>query len=371
MDGFKILALGGDGIGPEVVDSALALLEAVSASGGPRFDISTDLLHGAAWDRYCTFCRDETLARARAVDAVLVGAVGGPKWDDIVIEGPPAAKDGLMRLRQELDVYAGLRPAKAYDSLLQLTPYRAEALEGADVMVLRELCGGVYFGEPRGIEAQGDGGHRGFDSTVYTTAEIERIARAGFELARRRSGGEGGRLLSTDKANVMESGVLWRQVVSEVGAIDYPDVALTHFYADNACYQLARDPKAFDVILGDNLFGDIISDQAGVIAGSLGMLPSASLACLPPEGTPAVPGIYEPVHGSAPDIAGQGIANPLGMLLSVAMMFDYGFALPAYARRIELAVEDALAGGARTADLGGEDSTEAMTAAVIRAYRAL
>ena len=379
-DEFTVLVLGGDGIGPEVVGAGVEVLLAVAKREGLRVEIEEDLLHGAAWERYGTFCRDETVARAREVDAVLVGAVGDPRFDDYladdvspVEEGTeagavardPADKDGLMRLRRDLDVFAGLRPARAFEALVERTPFRPEVVRGADLMVLRELCGGAYFGLPRGIERLPGGGRRAYDATVYTEAEIERIARVGFELARRRRR----RLLSVDKANVMESGMLWREVVSDIGAREYPDVALTHFYADNAAYQLARAPRDFDVVLADNLLGDLLSDQAGAIAGSLGMLPSASLAGLPLSGESAKPGLYEPVHGSAPDIAGQGIANPHGAILSVAMMFEYGFALPALARRIEHAVEHTLATGPRTPDLGGEAGSTEVANAVIDACR--
>ena len=379
-DRFTVLVLGGDGIGPEVVGAGVEVLLAVAKSEGLRIEIEEDLLHGAAWERYGTFCRDETVARAREVDAVLVGAVGDPRFDDYLASGGsqveehpeagtvarnPVDKDGLMRLRSELDVYAGLRPAQAFGSLIERTPFRPEVVRGADLMMVRELCGGAYFGLPRGIEHLPGGRRRAFDATVYTEAEVERVARTGFELARRRRR----RLLSVDKANVMESGMLWREVVSALGASEYPDVELTHFYADNAAYQLARWPRDLDVVLADNLLGDLLSDQAGAIAGSLGMLPSASLAGLPPSGEPAKPGIYEPVHGSAPDIAGQGIANPHGTILSVAMMFEYGFALPALARRIEHSVEHTLATGPRTPDLGGEAGSAAVTHAVIDSCR--
>ena len=389
-----MLALGGDGIGPEVVGAGVEVLLAVAKSEGLRIEIEEDLLHGAAWERYGTFCRDETVMRAREVDAVLVGAVGDPRFDDYLSDGSstgeddssdstsrepagqgiaaeaptprdPADKDGLMRLRRDLDVFAGLRPARAFEALVERTPFRPEVVRGADLMVLRELCGGAYFGLPRGIERLPGGRRRAFDATVYTEAEIERIARVAFELARRRRR----RLLSVDKANVMESGMLWREVVSDIGAREYSDVALTHFYADNAAYQLARAPRDFDLVLCDNLLGDLLSDQAGAIAGSLGMLPSASLAGLPPDGEPAKPGLYEPVHGSAPDIAGRGIANPHGAILSIAMMFEYGFALPALARRIEKAVEHTLATGPRTPDLGGEAGSAALTHAVIDTCR--
>ena len=377
---FTVLALGGDGIGPEVVGSGVEVLLAVAKSEGLRIEVEEDLLHGAAWERYGTFCRDETVVRAREVDAVLVGAVGDPRFDDYLADAgspvaeraeagavarDPADKDGLMRLRRDLDVFAGLRPARTFDALVGRTPFRAEVVRGADLMMVRELCGGAYFGLPRGIERLPGEGRRAFDATVYTEAEIERIARVGFGLARRRRR----RLLSVDKANVMESGMLWREVVSDIGAREYSDIALTHFYADNAAYQLARAPRDFDVVLADNLLGDLLSDQAGAIAGSLGMLPSASLAGLPPEGEPAKPGLYEPVHGSAPDIAGQGIANPHGTILSVAMMFEYGFALPALARRIEHAVERTLATGPRTPDLGGDAGSAAVTHAVVDACR--
>ena len=378
-DRFTVLALGGDGIGPEVVNAGLEVLQAAADAAGLRVEVEEDLLHGAAWERYGTFCRDETVARARVVDAVLVGAVGDPRYDEYLAgdkfrnedaDAPasrnPVDKDGLMRLRRELDVYAGLRPARAFDALVERTPFRPELVRDADLMVVRELCGGAYFGLPRGIEQLPGGGRRAFDATVYTEAEIERVAHAGFELARRRRK----RLLSVDKANVMESSMLWREVVTELGTSEYTDVELTHFYADNAAYQLARSPRDFDVVLADNLLGDLLSDQAGALAGSLGMLPSASLAGLPADGEQAKPGIYEPVHGSAPDIAGQGIANPYGTILSVAMMFEYGFALPAVARRIERAVETTLRTGPGTPDIGGDAGTAEVTNAVIDAIRA-
>ena len=379
-DRFTVLALGGDGIGPEVVNAGLEVLQAAADAAGLRIEIEEDLLHGAAWERHGTFCRDETVARAREVDSVLVGAVGDPRYDEFLTGDAfrkedfgsgafasrnPLDKDGLMRLRRELDVYAGLRPARAFDALIERTPFRPDVARGTDLMMVRELCGGAYFGLPRGIEHLPGGERRAFDATVYSEVEIERVARTGFELARRRRK----RLLSVDKANVMESSMLWREVVSALGASEYPDVELTHFYADNAAYQLARWPRDLDVVLADNLLGDLLSDQAGAVAGGLGMLPSASLAGLPPSGEPAKPGLYEPVHGSAPDIAGKGIANPHGTILSVAMMFEYGFALPALARRIEHAVEHTLATGPRTPDLGGEAGSAAVTHAVIDACR--
>jgi len=357
---IKILALGGDGIGPEVVAAALEVLEVVAPSIGLRVDLSEDLLHGAAWDKYGTFLRAETLEAARRSDAVLVGAVGGPRWDHSSVESGPAEQDGLMKLRRELDVYAGLRPARAWDALIARTPYRAALVRGADVMVMRELCGGAFFTATRGTEALAGGGRRAFDLNEYSSAEIERFARVCFEVARRRKR----RVVSVDKSNVLVAGRLWREVVGEVHAAGYGDVHLTHLFADNAAYQLGRNPTAFDLLMGDNLFGDLLSDQAGVIAGSLGMLPSASLPGLHEPG----PGIFEPVHGSAPDIAGQGIANPIGMILSVAMMLEYGFDHADAARQIEAAVETCLDQGIRTPDLGGTATTAEVTETVIRSY---
>ena len=364
---IKLLALGGDGIGPEVVNASLKVLDVVGNSLGLNIDLSEDLLHGAAWEKYGQFCRQETLDKARQCDAILVGAVGGEQWDNIVIEGGPAEQDGLMKLRQELDVYAGLRPARAWNSLISKTPYRPECIKGADVMVMREMCGGAFFTETRGIERLAEGGRRAFDLNEYSSLEIERFARASFEVARKRES----RVVSVDKSNVVLAGVLWREVVEEIAKAEYPEVELTHFYADNAVYQLGRNPTAFDVIMGDNLFGDIISDQAGIIAGSLGMLPSASLPGLQKPGELAGPGIYEPVHGTAPDIAGQNIANPIGMILSVAMMLEYSFGFSEVARKIDAAVNACLEGGISTSDIGGSASTSVVTDAIIRHYREL
>ncbi len=353
---FEVLALGGDGIGPEVMAAGLAVAEAAAALGGIRLGVRHDLLHGACWEAHGTFCRDETVAAACAADAVLVGAVGGPRWDGIRVPGGPEMQDGLMRLRKALDAYAGLRPARHWPSLADRTPFAPGRAEGADVMVLREMCGGVMFAEPRGHETR-DGQRYAFDTAGYGEAEVRRIAAAGFELARRRRGA----LVSADKANVMESYKLWRAVVTEVAA-DYPDVTLTHMFADNCAYQLAMDPGRFDVVVGCNLIGDFLSDLAAILSGGLGMLPSACL-CGPPGGR--VRGIFEPVHGSAPDIAGTGRANPVGMILSVAMMFEHGAGRPDLARRIEAATERAVAGGARTPDIGGRETTAGVTRAIL------
>ncbi len=355
---FVLLALGGDGIGPEVTECALRVVEK-ACDGDIRVDVTQDLLHGAAWEAHGTFLREETLERAKKADAVLIGAAGGPKWDNVRVPGDPNMQDGLMRLRMELDTFAGLRPARAVDCLEPLTPYRAGLTAGADVLVLREMCGGNFFAAHRGIDRPEDGPRRGFDLGVYDEHQIARLAHAGFRLARRRRK----HLVSAEKSNVMEMHVLWREVVAEV-AEEYPDVTLENLYADNASYQLARDPRRFDVIMADNLFGDILSDQAGVIVASLGMLPSACLSGLPEEGD-SVNGIFEPVHGTAPDIDGLGIANPIGAILSAAMMFDYAFARGDIAREIEKAVTAVLESGARTADLGGSLTSREMTDAIL------
>jgi 3-isopropylmalate dehydrogenase len=352
----QLLALGGDGIGPEVLEAGLAVASAAAAKAGIELSIRHDLLHGACWDRHGTFCRNDTLAAARDADAVLVGAVGGPKWDAIRVPGGPEMQDGLMRLRKGLDAYVGLRPARHRPALADRTPYGPGRATGADVLVLREMCGGVMFALPRGQDRR-DGGRYAYDTAAYGEAEIRRIAVAGFELARARRGS----LVSADKANVMESYKLWRTVVTEVAA-DYPDVTLRHLYADTCAYQMAMDPGRFDVVLGCNLIGDFLSDLAAIVSGGLGMLPSACL-CGPPGGS--VNGIYEPVHGSAPDIAGQGIANPIGMILSVALMFEHSLARPDIARRIEAAVDLAVESGVRTPDIGGTAGTDGVTRAVL------
>ncbi len=358
MADYRILALGGDGIGPEVLDAGLKVCARLAEIADVSIDVEHDLLHGACWDRYGTFCREETIEVALAADAVLVGAVGGPEWDDIVVEGGPEMQDGLMRLRKELDTYCGLRPARFYQALCERTPFKPGLADGADILVLREMCGGVMFAEPRGRQTRFSKRYA-YDTAGYDEEELQRIARAGFELAQARRG----RLVSADKANVMESYVLWREIVTET-ANDYPDVELLHMYADNCAFQMMRDPKAFDVVLGCNLIGDFLSDLAAVVSGSLGMLPSACLRACPIPGE-KVPGLYEPVHSTAPDIAGQGIANPIAMILSVGMMFEYSFGLPEVNKRVEAAIIAALEKGNLSADLGGQKSTEAMTDAIL------
>ena len=364
---LKVLALGGDGIGPEVVDASLKVLDVAAASIGLAVDLSEDLLHGAAWERYGTFIRPQTLEMARQSDALLVGAVGGPKWDHIVIEGGPEEQDGLMKLRHELDVFACIRHARSWEALLDKTPFLPERVRGADIVVMRELCGGAMFTRTRGVETCANGHRRGYDLNEYRSEEIERFARVGFGVARRRRR----RVVSVDKSNVFMAGKLWREVVEEVAKSEFPDVELTHLFTDFASYRMCCEPTSFDVVLADNLFGDLLSDQAGAIAGSLGMLASASLSDLPDAGCVQGTAIYEPVHGSAPDIAGQGIANPVGMILSMAMMLEYSAGAVSCARKIEVAVEAALNAGFATQDIGGRQGTTEMTDAIIRQFRSL
>ena len=355
---IEILALPGDGIGPEVMSQALRVLHKVADIAGLALVVHEDLIHGQAWDTYGTFCRDETVHQAKNVDAVLVGAVGGEKWDNLVPSGTPEEKDGLMRLRKELDVFAGIRPARSYIHLKEKTPYRPELLNEVDLIVLREMCGGIMFTFPRGIESDSKGMKRGFDTAAYDVNEVKRHARFGFELARKRKK----HLTSVDKANVMESGAFWREIVTKV-SLNYPDVHFQNMYADNCSYQLAINPKQFDVILADNLFGDILSDQAAALSGSLGMLASASL----PDNPSNSPGIYEPVHGSAPDIAGKNIANPIGMILSLALMFEFGFSMQEISEKLHLTVEEVTQTGPLTPDLGGLGTTSQVTDAILQA----
>lgn len=353
----RLLALPGDGIGPEIMQQALRVVAVLGQRAGLTFEIEHDLLHGASFDRHGTFCTAEVLAKARSADAVLVGAVGGEQWDNIRMPGGPECQDGLMYLRYHLQTFLGLRPARAWPSLLDLSPLRTNLARNADVLILREMCGGAMFASQRGQRTI-EGKRQGFDLTAYDSAEVERFARGGFELARMRRR----RLVSCDKSNVMESYKLWREVVSEV-ALDYPDVEFENMFADNCAYQLISRPSDFDVVLCCNQLGDVLSDLTGVLAGSLGMLPSACLASNPAEGP--VFGIYESTSGSAPDIAGQGIANPIGMILSVGLMFEHSFARPDLREALDLATSDTLAAGFRTPDIGGDTSTQALTDALL------
>jgi len=339
----NLLILPGDGIGPEVMREVRRVIEWMDRHRAVTFDISEGLVGGCAIDADGTPLTDNTMADAMAADAVLLGAVGGPKWDDLPFEQKP--ERGLLRLRKEMDLFANLRPAMCFDALVDASTLKPEVISGLDILIIRELTAGVYFGEPRGIETLPDGQRRGFNTQTYTTSEIRRVAVVAFELARKRDN----KVCSVEKANVMESGVLWRDEVTKLHAESFSDIALSHMYADNCSMQLVRDPKQFDVIVTDNLFGDMLSDTAAMLTGSLGMLPSASLGAV--DSTGGRKALYEPVHGSAPDIAGQEMANPIATLLSFAMNLRYSFDLAEDADLIETAVENVLAGGLRTADI--------------------
>ena len=364
----KVMVLPGDGIGVEVMAANLQLVDWLAKHKSLAFDISEDQVGGAAYDSYGTPLRDETLADAMASDAVLFGAVGGPQYDELAFELKP--ERGLLALRKEMDLFANLRPAIVFDALVDASTLKPDVVSGLNIMILRELCGGSYFAEPRGIDDQPDGQKKGYDTNAYSTQEIERIGRVAFDLARKRDG----RVTSVEKSNVMMSGVLWREVMNNLHKQEGSDVSLGHMYADNCAMQLVRNPKQFDVIVTDNLFGDLLSDCAAMLTGSLGMLPSASLGAPDPDtGLPKA--MYEPVHGSAPDIAGQNLANPLAQFLSFAMMLRYSFGQAAEADLVEKAVADALASGKRTGDImapGCEQvGTDGMTKAVLEAMDAL
>jgi 3-isopropylmalate dehydrogenase len=349
----SLLLLPGDGIGPEVM-AELRKVVGWFGRNGLAFDVEEDLVGGAAYDAHGTPLADATLARAQEADAVLLGAVGGPKYDALPFAVKP--ERGLLRLRKEMDLFANLRPAQCFEPLADFSSLKREVVSGLDILIVRELTSGIYFGEPRGIFTEGNE-RVGINTQRYTESEIERVARVAFDLARKRSG----KLCSMEKANVMESGILWREVVQRVGDADYPDVELSHMYADAGAMQLCRWPKQFDVIVTDNLFGDLLSDAAAMLTGSLGMLPSASLGAPREDGRPMA--LYEPVHGSAPDIAGQGKANPIACILSFAMALRYSFNAGDAAARVEGAVERVLADGLRTADLlGPTGGTAASTA---------
>jgi 3-isopropylmalate dehydrogenase len=350
----NLLVLPGDGIGPEVMKEVARVVDWVGDRRAATFDVTEDLVGGAAYDRHGVPLADETMARAQEADAVLLGAVGGPKWDNLDFSVKP--ERGLLRLRKEMELFANLRPAIVFDALVDASSLKREIVQGLDIMIVRELTGGVYFGEPRGIEDLGNGERRGVNTQVYTTSEIRRVARVAFDLAGKRAS----RVCSCEKANVMESGVLWREEVQAVHDAEYPGIELTHMYADNAAMQLLRYPKQFDVIVTDNLFGDILSDEAAMLTGSLGMLPSASLGAADPD-TGRRKALYEPVHGSAPDIAGEGKANPLATLLSFAMALRYSFDLPEEADLIEQAAQNVLNAGIRTADIMQDGAKQVTT----------
>jgi len=343
----QILVLPGDGIGPDIMAEAVKVLRRVDAMFGLGYELTFDSIGGAAYEHYGTPLSDATLQRARAADAVLLGAVGGPRWETI----DPALRPerGLLKIRAELGLFANLRPAILYPQLAGASALKPDVVAGLDILIVRELTGGIYFGTPRGQEIMDNGERKAFDTLPYSESEIRRIAKVGFEMARLR----GKKLCSVDKANVLASSQLWRAVVMEVAA-DYPDIELSHMYVDNAAMQLVRAPKQFDVIVTDNLFGDILSDEASMLTGSIGMLPSASLDA-------NNKGMYEPIHGSAPDIAGLGIANPLATILSVAMMLRYSFAQMDAAGAIEAAVGNVLDQDLRTADIWSEGMAKVST----------
>jgi len=344
MPTYKLLLLPGDGIGPEVMAEVKKLIAWMNARGSTRFDTDEELVGGACYDAHKVAIRDETMAKAHAADAVIFGAVGGPKWDKVGYDVRPEA--GLLRLRKELGLFANIRPAICYPALADASSLKREVVDGLDIIILRELTGGVYFGEPKTITDLGNGQKRAIDTQVYDTYEIERIARVGFELARKRRN----KLTSMEKRNVMKTGVLWHEVVSALHAREFKDVAIEHQLADAGGMQLVRWPKQFDVIVTDNLFGDMLSDVAAMLTGSLGMLPSASLGEVDGKSGKRK-AMYEPVHGSAPDIAGKGVANPIAMLASFGMALRYSFNMDKDADLIESAIAGVLAQGLRTADI--------------------
>jgi 3-isopropylmalate dehydrogenase len=349
----KILVLAGDGIGPEVMRQVRRIVDWMAKRRSVTFDLKDGLVGGAALDAHGVPLTDETMADALACDAVLFGSVGGPKWEKLPFDKRP--EWGLLRLRKEMDLFANLRPATVFDPLVDASTLKPEIVRGLDIMIVRELTGGVYFGEPRGIETLPDGTRRGVNTQVYTTPEIERVARVAFELARKRSS----KVHSVEKANVMESGVLWREEVQKLHDAEFGDIELQHMYADNCAMQLVRNPRQFDVIVTDNLFGDLLSDCAAMLTGSLGMLPSASLGAPDPAGHRNA--LYEPVHGSAPDIAGNDVANPLACILSFAMMLRYSFDMAEEADLVENAVRRALAAGVRTSDIARPNTARVST----------
>ena len=347
-----LLLLPGDGIGPEVTGQVRRVAERLKASGLDLV-IEERPFGGTSYDAHGTPLTEEAEALALRSDAVLMGAVGGPKWANVPRDKRPEA--GLLRLRQAMNVYANLRPALCFDALADASTLKPEIVAGLDILFVRELTGGVYFGQPKFIETLADGQRRAVDTQVYTTHEIERTARVAFELARKRRN----KVASAEKSNVMESGLLWREVVTDLHRREFADVALEHILADNAAMQLVKAPRQFDVILTDNLFGDVLSDEAAMLTGSIGLLPSAAI------GDAGKPGLYEPIHGSAPDIAGQGLANPLAAILSFEMALRWSLGRADLADRLAEAVKAALAAGARTRDLGGSLTTAQMGDAVL------
>src|SRR5947209_1916341 len=368
MASYKLLLLAGDGIGPEVMAEVKRLLAFYAQSGLVDFAIEEDLVGGAAYDAHQVAITEATMAKAHAADAVIFGAVGGPQWDKVPYEARPEA--GLLRLRKDLGLFANIRPAIVYPALADASSLKREAVEGLDIVILRELTGGVYFGEPKTITDLGNGQKRAIDTQVYDTYEIERIARVAFDLARKRRN----KLTSMEKRNVMKTGVLWNEVVTQVHGREYKDVQLEHQLADSGGMNLVKWPKQFDVIVTDNLFGDMLSDIAAMLTGSLGMLPSASLGEIDVKSKKRK-ALYEPVHGSAPDIAGQGLANPIAMISSFGMALRYSFDMGALADKVDSAIAAVLANGLRTADIKSEGTTAVSTSqmgeAILKELQAL
>lgn len=354
MTTYKLLLLPGDGIGVEAMAEVERVISVLAAKTQAKFDLSRDLVGGAAYDAHGVAVTDDCVDKAKSADAVIFGAVGGPKWADVPYAARPEA--GLLRLRKDLDLFANLRPAICYPALADASSLKRELVEGLDIMIVRELTGGVYFGEPKEIVTLEDGSKRAVDTQLYTSGEIDRIARVAFDLARKRSG----KVHSAEKHNVMKSGVLWKEVVTASHKEHASDIELQHILADNCAMQLIRNPKQFDVIVTDNLFGDVLSDEAAMMTGSLGMLPSASLGAQDPD-TGRRMSLYEPVHGSAPDIAGQGLANPIATIASFGMALRYSLGLGEVADKLDQAISDVLADGLRTADIMQDGMTKAST----------
>ena len=352
---YNISILPGDGIGEEIAKEARKLIDWISSNATFNINLVEEYVGGASIDKYGTPLSDETLKRIRQSDAILLGAVGGPKWEKMDFEKRP--ERGLLKIRKELDLFANYRPAIVFDPLIDSSSLKPEVIKGLDILIIRELTSGIYFGEPRGIEKIDDKNFKGYNTLVYTSKEIKRIAEVAFETAMSRSK----KLCSVDKANVLESTELWREVMIETSK-KYPEVELSHMYVDNASMQLVRNPKQFDVIVTDNLFGDMLSDQASMLTGSLGLLPSASLGAKNKDGE--MRAMYEPIHGSAPDIAGKGIANPIASILSFAMALRYSLDLDKEADILEKAVQDVLNDGLRTKDIMSDSMKEISTSAM-------
>jgi 3-isopropylmalate dehydrogenase len=368
MATHNLLLLPGDGIGPEVMAQAKRVIDFFNTQGPDKFVTEEALVGGCCYDKHGVAITEATMEKAKAADAVIFGAVGGPKWDKVAYEVRPEA--GLLRLRKDLDLYANVRPAVVYPALADSSSLKREVVEGLDIVILRELTGGVYFGEPKTITDLGNGQKRAVDTQVYDTYEIERIGRVAFELARKRRN----KVTSMEKRNVMKTGVLWHEVMQQLHDREFKDVQLEHMLADAGGMQLVRWPKQFDVIVTDNLFGDMLSDIAATLTGSLGMLPSASLGEVDPK-TKKRKALYEPVHGSAPDIAGKGIANPIAMIASFGMALRYSFNLGKQADMVDRAIANTLARGLRTADIKSEGakvvSTEEMGSAILEELQKL